>query len=1327
MSDHSVTLVILLLSASLSLLPRSDGVEIFVAPTPDPSQAGSSNDSLQTHLCTPGQLVSNTTLLLGRGTHHVQEGPSCLIADITDLTITSGEETPARIICSFSSAGRNFVFLNITNLTLQGVVVENCGSVLPQDLPPFVNDTFTYIQTRQRCVFLFSHVYHLQLTDLTTVGSFGFSILAVNIRGYTELDGVNLTRTDNYRHSSCFGNETDLSCSGSGAMFVYSDRNDTTFDSSTSITISRSSFTYNEHRFHIFNFLPVFISIRSSFVSDRLLLTGASGLGFHFGQISYNVDVRIVSTEISHNVGFGSSLIFLLHNTLRNVQIEMDGCVLEDNEGILLSRGGAMVVLVVEYIAELSMFPPYPPNTHELLTIHNTSFIDNVAEIGGAAYFYLTPQNLSDYQITFDNVTFSGNMAAVGSVFEASTRQATFTQNSVTFLLQDVIAINNTFPGNLLNSATNIENSAAFVFLRIFNTTISGRHDTEGSLFQSNTPGAFLFLGGQLYVSGKIEFTENVALRGGALSLYDYALLFIFEGSRIKFNRNSATQVGGAIYANSLGTGTASTCVFQVIGPSRISDVNQVSDLDLRLRFNNNTALEGGNSIYANPLYNCAYLPESSLVDVTIFYDSSILYNSVFDFQSNVSNGLTEIASIPERICFCSGEEELSTPSTLCMDTSRSISVFPGQRFTIYAFPVDLNFNPVSSVMFVNVADSETHRLGDAQNTRQLNGSKCTVIDFNLFGPEHTETSLTLYTHLNGIQIVLDVYLEGCPHGFVSTPHPNGGITCSCDPYITEVLRSSCNTTTYTIERRPNTWLGVYQRDDNHSDVIFVQSCPIGLCTLTLTSTFIDLSQEDSLCLNGRTGILCGACEGNLSVVFGSPNCRECSNYWLLTIFFYAIIGLLLVACLFILNIKVSHGTVNGLGIIFYVNIISVNANILFQANNRGFLFIWVSLLNLELGFPLCFYDGMNEVAKAGLQCVFPIYLLLICFFIIILSRRSSRIAKLTSSQALQVLATLIYLCFSKMLRYVIDILTFATLNSKAGDRVIWLFDGTIEYFTGSHIIIVIFPAIVTSFFIILFTTAMIFIRQIDKYSSRFKPLMDAYGGPFKDKYRFWFGLRLLVLMIMCITYASLGTDYAVQAILLQQVFLVFFMVLQAFIRPFRKPLINGIDIFLMFNLFSVFIYTLRIFISSSTDDNALRTQAQVINFLIGLAFILFVLLISFHAVSLFYKIPAVEAKFKPLIAKFRNVSFDNFFSDCSMIFRKPVEMEEDAVATSKSIKLTSINGTRYSSASANTTSSSGGRGGVTQTFISLEACVSVDDKTTNIFTELREPIIEDC
>lgn len=1247
MRSCSLLLLSLSLAACSLLASGSPAVVIQVTVNTGPD-AG----SLQDYLCRDDGSLSDTTLMLGPGGHSLEEGVSCVVSDVQNLAIVGvgvgeGEgEVASSVVCNPQLViGNNFIFLNITNLTIQNVGVAGCGRVLPEGLPPYVNNTVFYIDQLQKAVFVFAQVTHLRLLDFAVTHSYGYSVIGINLRGDAEMSRISITDTNNTRHPLCHGNETDLSCAGGGAVFLYSDPIEEEGEEfefeplPTTLTVSDSSIERNENDVPTNRFIPVFLSFRGSFTLNRLLLTGATGLGVYWGQRSYDVDVRIVSSVISDNVGYASALAFLLFNTIRNVRIKVEGCVLERNEGFGLARGGGMLVLVITYVSELDSFVGFPPeDIHSLLQVRNTTFVENFADIGGAGYFFFAPQNITDYSITFDNVTFDRNRARIGTAFEADTRPATFVQSSVHFLLQDVSASGNG-PTTMFSALTNSDNSAAFVFLSILNITVSGRGDGGGgSSFTDNSPGAFLIVGGQLYLQGVVQFANNTGLRGGAISMYDYALVFIMEGSRVSFLYNSALQVGGAFYADSPATGNAPTCVFQVIGSHRVFSVASLDQLDISLLFVGNTAVDGGNSVYVNPLYGCATLPESSLVDLSVVFDSIQLYSALFTFQSPVMNNLSEISSLAQHVCMCS-PGQLLTPQLLCMESrGLNITIVPGQHFTLQLFPADLMFHPVSSILFITLTSDAPHRLGRGQQSAQLNGGKCTTVDFDLYGPEASEVSMFLHTQQGTSLLQVNVVMESCPLGFIPVTQ-DGDIRCVCDPFLAEV-GSSCNATTRTVSRRTSSWLGGIPGGGVNSSsevvVAYIQTCPIGFCNSTYES--VDLEVVDQLCLPGRTGVLCGGCKGNLSVVFGSAQCMECSSYWLFSIVGYAIAGVAVVLILFFLDYTVTQGSLIGTGVIFYVNIVSVNSNILFQSNNRGFLFIWVSLLNLELGFPLCFYDGMSEAAKAGLQCIFPVYLLSIVLVIIVLSRYSRVVAKEMSSHSIHVLATLIYLSFSKMLRYVIDIMSYGTLRSEGGvaegggtrKDVVWWFDGNIPYFTQAHIIIVIFPAMATLFFIILYTASLLFIRPIEKCTSRFKPLLDAYGGPYKDRYRFWFGLRLVVLIVICLTYALLGTDDPVLAVLIQQAFLVIFMILQAFLRPLRSLRASALDLFYMLDMFFLFLYTTRFF------EVTMEEQKRAVNSLVALAFAMFVLLMSYHV----YRIPVIHRRLGPKVGKLAGITW---------------------------------------------------------------------------------------
>ena len=112
------------------------------------------------------------------------------------------------------------------------------------------------------------------------------------------------------------------------------------------------------------------------------------------------------------------------------------------------------------------------------------------------------------------------------------------------------------------------------------------------------------------------------------------------------------------------------------------------------------------------------------------------------------------------------------------------------------------------------------------------------------------------------------------------------------------------------------------------------------------------------------------------------------------------------------------------------------------------FLIIFILLVNLELDFPVCFYNGM-DIVKTGLQFAFPIYIWSIVIFIILASRCSTRVSRLTSWSSVQVLATLIHLSYSKLL---------SSWYPGLQDSRAWHehFDDNVHYLTDGHVVLFI-------------------------------------------------------------------------------------------------------------------------------------------------------------------------------------------------------------------------------------------------------------------------------
>ena len=83
-------------------------------------------------------------------------------------------------------------------------------------------------------------------------------------------------------------------------------------------------------------------------------------------------------------------------------------------------------------------------------------------------------------------------------------------------------------------------------------------------------------------------------------------------------------------------------------------------------------------------------------------------------------------------------------------------------------------------------------------------------------------------------------------------------------------------------------------------------------------------------------------------------------------------------------------------------------------------------------------------------------------------------------------------------------------------------------------------------------------------------PFIDAYCGPFKDKWRFWFGLRLWVTAALYAVDGGLQ-GYNTNVMFVAHIFAIgTLMFLQAFVRPYKNFLITLLDTFFMLNYWLV-------------------------------------------------------------------------------------------------------------------------------------------------------------
>ena len=436
-----------------------------------------------------------------------------------------------------------------------------------------------------------------------------------------------------------------------------------------------------------------------------------------------------------------------------------------------------------------------------------------------------------------------------------------------------------------------------------------------------------------------------------------------------------------------------------------------------------------------------------------------------------------------------------------------------------------------------------------------------------------------------------------CPVGFTLQ---NG--KCDCDPFLPPDIET-CYIDLSAIRRPANTWITAHTITNNITNYL-ISDCPMVYCLPY--STNINLAHPDLQCQFNRTGILCSQCQHPLSMVFASSRCMKCTNVHILITIIVIVAGIILVALLYVLNLTVTIGTING--IIFYANIVSINDSV-FLVNDNVFkpLRVFISFINLDLGIETCFYNGMDSYAKMWLQLLFPSYLIIIAISIIIASCYSTRILRLTYSRSLPVLATLFLLSYAGVLRVVLTVLfLYSTITVyPSGDKqIVWSIDASVPLF-GIKFTILFIACILLFILLILLCTALLFTKLLSQFRAinHFKPLLDAFQGSYKEKYCFWTAVNLIFRNLFFTLYTFQGK----LRLFIATAILVLFIASYGYVCPSKNKAVNIQNLSLLVNLTIMFAIPLL----NNKEIFFIGT-----NLLISLALVQFCIIFLYHCLT---------------------------------------------------------------------------------------------------------------
>ena len=793
------------------------------------------------------------------------------------------------------------------------------------------------------------------------------------------------------------------------------------------------------------------------------------------------------TSNFINNFGYGGGAIFAFENS-----------VLSFNGTIYFTKNSAHVDGGAIYTSNTVV---------RFLGINN--FINNSADHGSGGAIFISNNTLLGF---YGTSNFISNLAVDGG--------AIYTVNETS----TVLSFNGT--NNFINN--------------------SGDHGgaiyaTDSTVFSFNGISNFInnpaFWGGAIYTeenstlafNGTIYFTNNGHYGGeGEKTVYGGGVFmgltstFSMLPSTTVYWENNHAGLGGAIYVKDLIPASYCTsggpryvpCFFQLPGQ------NLSNGIDVQLDFKNNFADIAGSVLYGGSIDNCKLTPGLDS------YGSSKVFDMIFHNNDTDYDTTSNISSDPLRICYCKNNLPDCSGSRYIFPRT----VYPGETFQVSVAAVGQRNGMVSGTVRSSI-DQRQYPGTNLQGSQYLQqtSSTCTELNYTVLSRAQIQRVdmelLAEGSPCSNFFLEISAHLfQTCPPGFNISESDK---SCVCEPRLAHYTNNCTirnGTGDITRESGQQFWVG-YDSQSQSDELILHPLCPYTYC-VNHEVTF-PLNESDIQCAYNRSGLLCGACKKGYSLLLGTSRCRKCLNdYHLVLLIPFVVMGVALVILLLVCKLTVATGTLSGL--VFYANIVGPNRAIFLPVESTNAFSVFIAWLNLDFGIETCFYDGMDIYSKTWLQFVFPVYIWVLIGLMILLSHFSGRFAKLLGNNPVSVLATLILLSYTKILRTLITVLYITYLQYPTYNRSVWLYDANIDYLSGKHIPLFIVAVLVFLFLFLPYTLLLLFGQWLQAIShlrlfswvNRLKPFMDSYQAPYKAKHRYWPGLLLVLRFVLLLVFA---------------------------------------------------------------------------------------------------------------------------------------------------------------------------------------------------------------
>lgn len=579
------------------------------------------------------------------------------------------------------------------------------------------------------------------------------------------------------------------------------------------------------------------------FFDNKAKLRGTVGIQSIIQLITVSGNISFVSNHADFSAGF-----FMSHTIVR-----LDGTLIIVNNSALVAASGLTLLsstLHVNGIVHISG-NTVASEISAIVVVQNQSnfdvtgsfeFVNNIAL--NRAFCIL---------IAFSHCYFNGSTTIAGST---GNRPLHYFQNSdivfagTTKVTKNIVR--NNYGGGLGLSQSNLRLNDNYLF--------------EDNQAPDGDGGAIYAIDSSIHFDGKGNFTGNSARRGGALYIFYQSRLILQPNSFAAFTRNTALT-GAAIHVEEIVSFINCTNDIRLRNvyaerPTCFFDAELVENIILQ--FVGNKAQIGGTALYGGMLDRC--IPSIQNVSALNLF-TNISKFSDLDIELSLS-------SDPFQLCFCENDQPV------CDTEQQNVTTMRGGEFSVsVAVRNELDVSIVALVRsYLDSSYNNTDKILEDDGILQRVDNSCTELKFRVSSPSEIE-QLIMYVEgpcrdVGNASKTVNVHFTDCPIGFMLNFD-----TCACVLQLIPYT-NTCNVDTGEIERPSNFWVGPDYNDSGHfTGLALYPNCPFDYCQFP--SAPVTLTSPDMQCNYNRTGILCGSCGVNTSLLLGGSACAKCSNYYL--------------------------------------------------------------------------------------------------------------------------------------------------------------------------------------------------------------------------------------------------------------------------------------------------------------------------------------------------------------------------------------------------------------------------------------------------------------